>query len=143
VGGVTFVADGQSAVVEQPGDGPLDHPAVLPEFLAGLDALARYAYRDTSFTDPDAQRMMVVCLRRDLIAGTAMTKGWRPSESLVLAAETATDNGNPTRLDNTWIFEPGSLPRSTGLGPVIAHPFSLAPTPVHDLPRPVDQPTTA
>jgi len=44
-----------------------------------------------------------------------MTSGLSANESLVLAAETATDMGTPARSDSTWIFEPG-LPRSTGLG---------------------------
>lgn len=37
---------------------------------------------------------------------------------MVLAADTATDNGMPARSDRTWIFEP-ALPRSTGFGPVM------------------------
>src|SRR6202035_799360 len=60
--------------------------------------------------------------RRDLTAGMARTRGLKADASLVLAADTATDNGTPARSDRTWIFEP-VLPRSTGLGPVMDPPF--------------------
>ncbi|WP_433724458.1 hypothetical protein ACQP0C_27355 [Nocardia sp. CA-129566] len=36
--GVAFVSDVQAVVAEQPGDRPLDDPAVFAEFLAGFDA---------------------------------------------------------------------------------------------------------
>jgi hypothetical protein len=55
---------------------------------------------------------------------------------LVLAAETATVNGNPVASHNTWIFEPG-LPRSTGLGAVRPPRFRPYRRRVHH-PRPVD-----
>jgi hypothetical protein len=75
--------------------------------------------------------------RRDLIAGIAITRGLRAQESLVLAADTATDNGIPARLTNTWIFDPDLL-RSTGLGPVMGPPFCPDGGSVQDHTRPVD-----
>lgn len=48
VAALAFIADGETAVAEQPGDRPLDLPAVSAEPLAGLDARARDARDESS-----------------------------------------------------------------------------------------------
>jgi hypothetical protein len=86
--GVAFVPGGQPAVAEQPGDTAFDHPSVLAEFLAGFDAFAGDAGRDSSLTQPSAQFGDVISLmawslvgrvrrgpRRERTAGMALTKG--------------------------------------------------------------------
>jgi hypothetical protein len=48
VGALPLVPDGEAAVAEQPGDGPLDLPAVSTEPLTGLDARTRDARDEPS-----------------------------------------------------------------------------------------------
>lgn len=60
--GVALISDGETAVAEQPGDRPLDHPPVPAEFLAGLDTSAGDTHADAAIADPAAQLDLVVCL---------------------------------------------------------------------------------
>ncbi|NIJ09807.1 hypothetical protein FHU38_000151 [Saccharomonospora amisosensis] len=62
--GFAFVAEGQASVSGEPGDGALDHPAVLAQFLGGFDALAGDPHADAVRCDPAAQRGLVVGLVR-------------------------------------------------------------------------------
>ena len=55
VAGLAFVADGESAVAEQPGDGAFDDPAVSAESIVGLDALTRDADADVAVAEPLAE----------------------------------------------------------------------------------------
>lgn len=55
--GVPFVAHQEAAVAVQPGEGALDHPAVAPQLLAGLDAPAGDARGDMAA----AQQAAVLC----------------------------------------------------------------------------------
>jgi hypothetical protein len=52
VGALSFVSDGEPAVAEQPGDRPLDLPAVAAEPFAGLDARARDPRDETPAAEP-------------------------------------------------------------------------------------------
>jgi hypothetical protein len=61
---MTFVADGQVAVAEQPGDAAFDDPSMLAEFLAGFDSLARDARGDPALSQPGAQLSDVTGLVR-------------------------------------------------------------------------------
>lgn len=58
--GVTFVADGQASVVEQPGDRAFNDPAVFAEFLGGFDAFAGDAGNDPAAAQPVPEFGVVV-----------------------------------------------------------------------------------
>ena len=67
----TLVADGESAVTGEPGEGALDHPAMAPELLAGLDTLAGDAAADAASVEVpsaagDIVRLVSVELQRSL-----------------------------------------------------------------------------
>jgi len=62
VAGFAFVAEGESAAAEQPGQGGLDDPAVPAEALAGLDAGAGDPRGDAALAQERAQLGGVVGL---------------------------------------------------------------------------------
>ena len=57
---MTFVADGQASVVEQPGDRAFNDPAVFAEFLGGFDAFAGDAGNDPAAAQPVPEFGVVV-----------------------------------------------------------------------------------
>ena len=80
----SFVADGEAAEAVQPGEGPLDHPAVTAELLAGLDTASCDAGLDaSSLAGPTASTKVVglvgVELRRPSSGPASLTADRRNS----------------------------------------------------------------
>lgn len=127
---LSFVSDGEAAVAEEPGDRPLDLPAVPTEAFAGLDAGPRDARDEPALAQPgqvfggevrlvraefDGRRRRGP--RRDRTAGMPRMSGLRAKLSCMFAPDTATASGMPWASDSTCSLLP-FLPRSTGFGPV-------------------------
>src|SRR6266568_2711437 len=64
----TLVADGQAAVLRQPGQGPFDHPTIPPEPLAALDPLpSNPALDPPTMQKPSAPRDVVALVGMHLL----------------------------------------------------------------------------
>jgi hypothetical protein len=140
--GAPLVADLKPPAAQQPRQRPLHHIAVPGQLVAGLDPAPGDPGRDP----PPAQRptaaWVVVPLspwslagrprgrpgqpRGPLTGGTASTICSSSIESWVSAADSPTASGVAPRSTSRWYLEPG-LPRSVGLGPVIAPPVGRGP----------------
>src|SRR5512135_3556211 len=133
------VAQAETLVTEQPGDGAFDHPAAPAEPAMGLDAAAGDAGEDAAAAQIGAAAGEVVGLvgvqlgrrRRGrprpgrLTAGAASSSGSSSRLSWVFAADSSAARWTPAASTKRWYLEPG-VPRSVGFGPVNSPPFSPA-----------------
>ena len=72
--GAPFVADGETAELSKPGEGALDHPAMAPEFLAGLNVPSGVPRHDgAGATLGPAAAMIVAFVGVQLARSTART----------------------------------------------------------------------
>src|SRR5512135_1420675 len=129
------VAEGEAAVVEQPGDGGLDLPAVSAESGGGLDAAAGDAGGAAVGAEPGAQLGVVVALVGvELVgsgaAGSAAGADRRdgPDQGLQALAVVGVGRGHPDGQRQAGVVGQhmdlgAGLPRSTGLGPARPPPF--------------------
>ena len=124
----------QLAKGRQPGMRALDHPAVAPEPVIALDALAGDAILDASVLEVGTASRIVVALVRMQLVGPAArparfsahsrresTSPSNTTQSWRLAPVTQNISGMPWRSVMMWRLLP-SFPRSVGLGPVYGPP---------------------
>jgi hypothetical protein len=132
---LSLVPDGEPAEAEQPGDRPLDLPAVPAEPLARFDPGTRDARDEPSLAQPGEVFGGEIRLVRaefdgltpsrpavERTAGIPRISGFRARLSWVFAPDTATASGMPWASDSTCSLLP-FLPRSTGFGPVSVPPL--------------------
>ena len=132
-------ADEESAAVVEPGEGALDDPAVAAEAGAVLGLAASDDRFDAALPDEAAVLVVVVAAVGDAAsAGRRLGRPTRPRTggtrsssssswvtSLRLPPVSVQASGMPPPSTRRWCLLP-RRPRSTGLGPVLAPPFSPA-----------------
>ena len=125
---VALVAHQEAPVAVQPGKAAFDHPAVASKPLAGLDAAAGDPRGDAPAAESGAVATGRVPQVRVQFTGpsprpaAASTRRDSTVPSFTLAAVLRVASGVPCPSTTRWSWVPG-LPRSVGLGPVVAPPF--------------------